>query len=208
MKPLVIGIAGGSGSGKTTLVAHLCGEFGEDKLVVLEHDRYYREPVQSSGSQSDHINYDHPDSLETSLLIAHLEALIAGRPVDLPVYDFITHSRREWTEQVEPRELIVVEGILVLAHAGLRAVMDLRVFVDADSDVRFIRRLRRDTFERGRTVSSVIQQYLKSVRPMHLKYVEPSRQYADLVVPSADDGQALMTEIRSMQRKRISDGAH
>lgn len=183
MNPLVIGIAGGTASGKTT-VAHRFA--AACQALLLSHDRYYVDFPEPRGA-----NFDHPDSLDTPLLVAHLDALRAGRPAALPVYDFPTHRRLAHTESVDPRPVIVVEGILVLADPALRARFDLRVFVDAPDDIRFIRRLRRDVRERGRTVESVIEQYLATVRPMHLTYVAPSRAAADLVLDGTDgvDGQ-------------------
>lgn len=178
MTPLVIGIAGGTASGKTT-VAHRFADRCDALLV--SHDRYYQDFPEPRGA-----NFDHPGSLETPLLVAHLDTLRAGKPAALPVYHFPTHRRLAATETVDPRPVIVVEGILVLADPDLCQRFDLRVFVDAPDDIRFIRRLRRDVAERGRTVESVIDQYLSTVRPMHLAWVAPSRAHADLVLDGTD----------------------
>ncbi len=182
-RPIVVGVAGGTGSGKTTLVRNIVEAVGAANIVVLQHDSYYRDHSDLRFEERARLNYDHPDSLETALFVRHLEQLIAGQPADVPVYDFVTHTRRRETVRVEPARVILVEGILVLAEPGLRALMDIKIFVDTDADVRFIRRLRRDIHERGRSVESVVQQYLDSVKPMHEMFVEPSRRYADIIIP-------------------------
>src|SRR6476646_3133304 len=181
--PLVIGVAGGSGSGKTTVVRRIIESIGDDQVTVLEHDRYYRDRNDLRLEERAALNYDHPDSLETDLLVRHLHELRAGRAVELPTYDFARHARQSATVPVSPRKAIIVEGILIFADAALRDLMDVKVFVDADDDTRFIRRLQRDISERGRTVASVIEQYLGTVKPMHLEFVEPSKRYADIIIP-------------------------
>jgi uridine kinase len=181
--PLVIGVAGGSGSGKTTVVRRIIESIGNDQVTVLEHDRYYRDRNDLRLEERAALNYDHPDSLETDLLVRHLHELRAGRAVELPTYDFARHARQSATVPVSPRKAIIVEGILIFADAALRDLMDVKVFVDADDDTRFIRRLQRDISERGRTVASVIEQYLGTVKPMHLEFVEPSKRYADIIIP-------------------------
>ena len=179
---MVIGICGGTGSGKTT-VSEKIREPLRDRVIYLQHDYYYRDLTHLSMDDRRKVNYDHPDSLETSLLIEHLKALKAGQTIDRPDYDFTIHNRRPQTVRVEPRPVIVVEGILIFESAELRSLMDLKVFVDTDADMRFIRRLRRDIVERGRTPHSVMDQYLATVRPMHLEFVEPSKRYADIIIP-------------------------
>ena len=183
MTPLVIGVAGGSGSGKTTVVRRILEALGDARVPVLEHDRYYRDRNDLRLEERAALNYDHPDSLETDLLVRHLHELRAGRAVELPTYDFARHARQSATVPVSPRKAIIVEGILIFADAALRDLMDVKVFVDADDDTRFIRRLQRDISERGRTVASVIEQYLGTVKPMHLEFVEPSKRYADIIIP-------------------------
>ena len=179
---MVIGIAGGSGSGKTTVVSALVRQLGHDLSVVLAHDRYYRDlSSMAAGARAD-LNFDHPDALETDLLVAHVRDLRDGRSIDAPVYDFSRHVRGERGERVEPRQVLIVEGVLVLTEEALRNLMDLRVFVDTTEHVRFERRLARDVAERGRTPESVRAQYEATVRPMHMRFVEPSRQYANLIV--------------------------
>jgi uridine kinase len=181
--PLVIGVAGGSGSGKTTVVRRIIESIGDDQVTILEHDRYYRDRNDLRLEERAALNYDHPDSLETDLLVRHLHELRAGRPVQVPQYDFARHARQADTETAVSRKAIIVEGILIFADAPLRGLMDVKVFVDADGDTRFIRRLQRDIAERGRTVASVIEQYLGTVKPMHLEFVEPSKRYADIIIP-------------------------
>lgn len=200
--PLVIGVAGGSGSGKTTVVRRIIESIGDDQVTVLEHDRYYRDRNDLRLEERAALNYDHPDSLETDLLVRHLHALRAGCAVEVPAYDFARHARQSVTELAEPRKAIIVEGILIFADAELRKLMDVKVFVDADDDTRFIRRLQRDIAERGRTVSSVIEQYLGTVKPMHLEFVEPSKRYADIIIPLGGYNTVaidmLLTLIRSL----------
>ena len=181
--PVVIGVAGGSGSGKTTVVRRIVDSLGPEHVVVLEHDRYYRERNDLRLEERAALNYDHPDALETSLLVQHVQALKAGQAVDVPLYDFTTHARRSDTQRCQPRRAIIVEGILIFADRALRDAMDIKVFVDADADTRFIRRLQRDVAERGRTMESVIEQYQGTVKPMHFEFVEPTKRYADLLIP-------------------------
>jgi uridine kinase len=181
--PFVIGVAGGSGSGKTTVVRRIVESLGGEHVSLLEHDRYYRDRSDLRLEERAALNYDHPDSLETDLLVSHVEELRAGRAVEKPVYDFARHQREPATVTVHPRRAIIVEGILIFTDAALRRLMDVKLFVDADDDTRFIRRLQRDLAERGRTVTSVIEQYLGTVKPMHLDFVEPSKRYADIIIP-------------------------
>ncbi|MGB2717665.1 MAG: uridine kinase [Vicinamibacterales bacterium] len=182
-RPLVIGVAGGSGSGKTTVVQRIVESIGDAEVTVIEHDRYYRDRNDLRLEERAALNYDHPDSLETDLLVRHIDELRAGRPIEAPTYDFARHARQLVTERILPGRAIIVEGILVFADAALRTLMDIKVFVDTDDDTRFIRRLQRDINTRGRTVHSVIEQYLETVKPMHLEFVEPSKRYADVIIP-------------------------
>lgn len=180
---LVIGIAGGTGSGKTTIADYILESVGAEKISFLPHDAYYRElhnlPVQDRAK----VNFDHPSSLETELLIEHINQLKDGKTIQLPRYDFKTHTRLPATTPIIPHLILVVEGILIFAEPELRKLFDLLIYVDTDADIRFIRRLRRDIEERGRTTESVIQQYLETVRPMHLEFVEPSKRYAHVIIP-------------------------
>lgn len=182
-RPLVIGIAGGTGSGKTTVANVILKRVGAQHLSFLPHDAYYRDLKELSLTERSRINYDHPDSLETDLLVQHITQLRQGLSVELPVYDFTNHSRTIRTVHVEPRKVILVEGILIFYEKSLRDLFDVKIFVDTDADIRFIRRLQRDIVERGRTTESVINQYLNTVRPMHLEFVEPSKRYADVIIP-------------------------
>jgi len=181
--PLVIGVAGGSGSGKTTVVRRILEALGDSRVPVLEHDRYYRDRNDLRLEERAALNYDHPDSLETDLMVRHVHELRAGRSVDAPVYDFARHARKDQTETIDAGRALIVEGILIYTDPDLRKLMDVKVFVDTDDDTRFIRRLQRDIAERGRTVQSVIDQYLGTVKPMHLEFVEPSKRYADIIIP-------------------------
>ncbi len=181
--PLVIGIAGGSGSGKTTVAQSILQRVGPERISFLQHDSYYKDLSGLPPARRAEVNFDHPDSLETSLLIQHIQQLKDGQAVNVPIYDFSTHSRTTQTFTVQPRGVILVEGILIFAEASLRDMFDIKIFVDTDADIRFIRRLQRDIAERGRTTDSVIHQYLTTVRPMHLEFVEPSKRYADIIIP-------------------------
>jgi uridine kinase len=205
MKPFVIGVAGGSGSGKTTVVRTIVESLGDDQVSLIEQDRYYRDRGDLRLEERAALNYDHPDSLENDLLVEHVNALRSGMAVRVPVYDFARHARTDETITVQPRRAIIVEGILIFADPALRRVMDVKVFVDADDDTRFIRRLQRDLSERGRTVASVIEQYLGTVKPMHLEFVEPSKRYADVIIPVGGHNTVaidlLLTLIRSLAQR-------
>jgi uridine kinase len=181
--PLVIGIAGGSGSGKTTVAQEILQRVGPDRIAFLQHDSYYKDLSGLPPVQRAEVNFDHPNSLETELLIEHIATLRDGKPVEVPIYDFSTHSRTTRTFTVQPRRVILVEGILIFAEPALRVMFDVKIFVDTDSDLRLIRRLERDIAERGRTAQSVVKQYQTTVRPMHLEFVEPSKRYADVIIP-------------------------
>lgn len=181
--PIVIGIAGGSGSGKTTVAQEILQRVGPDRIAFLQHDAYYKDLSGLPPAQRVEVNFDHPNSLETELLISHVEKLKQDLPVEVPIYDFSHHSRTDRTYTVRPRRVILVEGILIFVEAALRNICDVKIFVDTDSDIRFIRRLQRDIAERGRTTDTVIKQYISTVRPMHLEFVEPSKRYADVIIP-------------------------
>jgi len=181
--PLVIGIAGGSGSGKTTVAQEILQRVGRERIAFLQHDSYYKDLSVLPPTQRAQINFDHPNSLETELLIQHVASLRDGKAVEVPIYNFSTDSRTSQTFTVQPRRVILVEGILIFTEAALREMFDVKIFVDTDADLRFIRRLERDLAERGRTTESVIKQYQSTVRPMHLEFVEPSKRYADVIIP-------------------------
>lgn len=190
--PLVIGIAGGSGSGKTTVVQTILQRVGADKIALLQHDSYYKDLSRLPAAQHLDVNFDHPNSLETELLIQHIAALRAGQAVEVPIYDFSTDRRTSQTYTLAPKRVILVEGILIFTEPKLREMCDVKIFVDTDADLRFIRRLERDIHERGRTADSVIAQYQRTVRPMHLEFVEPSKRYADIIIPEGGFNTAAM----------------
>ncbi|MDD3949044.1 MAG: uridine kinase [Anaerolineaceae bacterium] len=181
--PFIIGIAGASGSGKTTLSERILEEIGKGKIALLPHDAYYRNQDHRSFEERLKVNYDHPESLETELLIEHIHQLKNGQTVQLPVYDFVHHTRAKEVIQVEPKKLILIEGILIYVEKQLRQLFDMKLYVDTDQDICFIRRLRRDIVERGRTMESVVNQYLQMVRPSFLEFVEPTKRYADVIIP-------------------------
>jgi len=196
-KPIVFGVAGGTASGKTTVARAVLDAVGASKIAYLPHDAYYRDRDDLPFEQRARLNYDHPDSLETKLLVRHIKDLIVGVPVNVPVYDFTTHRRTDDTILVEPAPIILVDGILIFTKRKLRDLMDIKIFVDTDSDVRFIRRLERDMHERGRSLDSVVEQYLDTVRPMHLKFVEPSKRYADIIIPGGGHNRVAMEMVVS-----------
>lgn len=206
MSSFVIGVAGGSGSGKTTVVRKIVESLGLEQVTLLQHDRYYRDRNDLRLEERAALNYDHPESLETNLLVRHVRDLKAGKPVEVPQYDFARYARLSETETFQPRRALIVEGILILADAALRELMDIKVFVDTDSDTRFIRRLQRDVAERGRTMESVIDQYQTTVKPMHLEFVEPSKRYADVIIPLGGHNtvaiELLLTMLRSVANRR------
>jgi len=181
--PLVFGIAGGTGSGKTTIADYILKTVGPEKIVFLPHDAYYRDQTGLTQEERARVNFDHPSSLETELLIEHITKLRNGESIQLPSYDFKTHSRTQETTTIKPQPIIVIEGILIFVEPELRDLFDLKIYVDTDADIRFIRRLKRDIEERGRTTESVINQYLETVRTMHLEFVEPSKRYASVIIP-------------------------
>lgn len=181
--PVVIGIAGGSGSGKTTVLARIIDAFGSDQIAVLDHDAYYQDLADYSPEERETFNFDHPDALETKLMREHLDVLSQGEPIEKPIYDFTTHRRKEETETIEPRPVVIIEGILVLAERELEEAMDIRIYVDTADDIRLMRRIRRDIQERGRSIDGVLRQYERTVRPMHIEFVEPSKRKADIIIP-------------------------
>lgn len=192
-RPLFIAIAGGSGSGKTTIARSVVDLVGRDSVVYLQQDAYYRDQSHLTFEDRTKINYDHPDSIEMELLAAHLQSLRNGQPIERPVYDFSSHTRTDETYTIVPEPAVIVEGILVLADEELRKHFDVRVYIDTEPDVRLIRRLQRDIVERGRTVESVIKQYETTVRPMHYQFVEPSKRYADIIIPEGINTGAIGT---------------
>ena len=193
--PIIVGIAGGTGSGKTTVARSIYDRVGRDRIEWISHDSYYRNFEALSPEERHHINFDHPDSLETELLAKHLDVLTKGSAVEVPIYDFTTHSRKLETQRVEPRKVIIVEGILVLAEPELRRRINIKLFVDTPADIRFMRRLVRDIKLRGRSMESVIEQYVTTVRPMHEEFVETSQRYADLIIPEGGENRVAIDAI-------------
>ena len=203
-KTLVIGIAGGTGSGKTTLMKNIIARFGED-VSVLSHDNYYKRNDHLTFEERSRIIYDEPCALDTSLMVYHLEQLRCGQPIDCPVYDFAQHNRSNETLQIVPKKVIIVEGILIFENEELRNLMDIRIFVDTDADIRLCRRIKRDVNKRGRTLESVIAQYQATVKPMHEKYVEPSKKYANLVVPEGGKNQVALDMIMGRIQRHLEE---
>ena len=199
---LVIGIAGGTGSGKTTLMNNLISQFA-DVVTILSHDNYYKRHDELTYEQRCLLNYDEPDALETDLMARHLDQLRQGQPIDCPVYDFTLHNRSDKTIRIVPKKVIIVEGILIFENKELRDLMDIRIFVDTDADVRLCRRIKRDVTKRGRTLESVLSQYLQTVKPMHERYVEPSKKYADLVVPEGGQNLVALDMIEGRIRRHL-----
>jgi uridine kinase len=201
--PLVIGVAGGTGSGKTTVADEIIRRIDANRLVLVHQDRYYRDLSHLEIDERARQNFDHPDAIEDELMIEHLELLVRGEPAPLPVYDFARHLRTGEIEWVEPKPVILVEGILILAVPGLRRLLDIKLFVDTDPDIRLIRRMGRDLTERGRTPKSIVDQWLETVRPMHLEFVEPSKRYADLVIPEGGFNTVALDLIISRIENRL-----
>lgn len=206
-RPIVIGVAGGSASGKTTVSRRILEHVGQDRIAYVQHDSYYCDDGHLPLSERTKRNFDHPASLETPLLVAHLQALRRGEAVAVPIYDFATYSRLTERRTVVPAPVVLVEGILIFAEAALRDLMDIRIFVDTDPDIRFIRRLTRDISERGRSLDSVVGQYLETVRPMHLEFVEPSKRYANVIVPEGGRNLVAMEMIISRIQKLLDEAA-
>ena len=204
MDTLVIGIAGGTGSGKTTLMKNLITRFG-GAVTVLSHDNYYRRHDELPLEERSQLNYDEPAALETDLMARHLELLRQGQAIDCPVYDFTAHNRSDETVRVEPQPVIIVEGILIFENKALRELMDIRIFVDTDADIRLCRRIKRDVNKRGRTLESVLTQYQQTVKPMHEKYVEPSKHFADIVVPEGGKNMVALDMIMGRIQRHLEE---
>lgn len=198
VKPTIIGVAGGSASGKTTVVKHIIERVGQDNLVVIQHDSYYRDLSHLPFEERKKQNFDHPSSLETELLIRHLKALCEGYSVEMPLYDYARHTRKEETQTIYPHEVILIDGILIFVEPELRNLMDIKIFVDTDDDVRLLRRIRRDIIERERSLEEVLHQYELFVRPMHLEFVEPAKRYADIIIPYGGENEVALEMINAL----------
>jgi len=194
---ILIGLAGGSGSGKTMVTRRLIEQLGSDRVIVVEQDSYYKDLNHLPFAERAAQNFDHPEAIDSELLIHHVQELLHGRTVEIPIYDFTQHMRKRDTRSTGPHDVIVLEGILILDNPRLRKLMDIKVYVDTDADVRFIRRLKRDTKERGRSMESVIEQYERTVRPMHLQFVEPSKRYADIIIPEGGFNEVAIDLMRT-----------
>ncbi len=205
MQPIVVAVAGGTGSGKTTVANEILHRVGAEHIAYIPHDAYYRDLSHLPPAQRAQVNFDHPASLETELFVAHLKELRAGHSVSIPIYDFTTHTRTPEKRVVEPAPVVLVEGILVFAEPELRELFDVKLYVDTDADVRFIRRLQRDIEERGRSVESVCEQYLSTVRPMHLEFVEPSKRYADVIIPEGGFNEVAIAMVAARIRGMLEE---
>lgn len=208
MRQLVIGIAGGTGSGKTSVTNKILDRIhAPENVVVIQHDSYYRDISTYAGKTGDQINFDHPDSLETSLLVHHIKELKAGKLVEQPLYNFATHTRMKETRHLEPKDIVIVEGILIFASEELRDLFDVKLFIDTDADERLLRRLKRDIVERGRSIEMVMNQYVSTVKPMHLEFVEPSKRYADIIIPRGSENTVaidmVVVKIESLLKNTI-----
>lgn len=208
MKPLIIGLAGGTGSGKTTVANRILETLDSERVIVLQHDSYYKDLQMHGGKTPDQINFDHPDSLETDLLIQHLQSLLEGKGYEEPMYNFATYRRMPETKHIEPRNIVIVDGILIFVNKKLRELMDIKIFVDADADERLLRRMRRDILERGRSIESVMQQYLRTVKPMHLEFVEPSKQWADIIIPRGAENLVAIDMVTTKIKAMLTEKEH
>jgi uridine kinase len=202
-RPCILGVAGGTGSGKTTVARAILDAVGEDRIAFIEQDNYYKDVQWRSEAELLHHNFDHPAALDNDLLISHLIALKGGHPVEVPIYDFVRHRRTSRTRRVEPKPVVLLEGILIFIEPALRDLQDFKIYVDTDADLRLIRRLGRDMAERGRTVQDVIRQYLETVRPMHLEFVEPSKRYADIIIPEGGENKEALEIVVAHVRNLI-----
>lgn len=205
MKPLIIGVAGGSGSGKTTVVQHIIDTIGEDDILLIQHDSYYRDLKHLSFEERTEQNFDHPSSLETELMIRHLKALREGYQVEVPIYDFSKHIRKEETRLVEPKKIILVDGILIFTEKELRKLMNIKLYVDTDDDIRLLRRIQRDIVERERELENVLTQYKTHVRPMHLEFVEPTKRYADIIIPHGGENKVALDMVNALIQDRLQN---
>ncbi len=208
MRSIIIGVAGGTGSGKTTVAHRILERVGTEHIAYIPHDAYYKDLSHLPFQERLNFNFDHPEALESSLLVEHLEHLKTGSPVEIPVYDFAQYTRAQRTERIEPAPIVLVEGILIFAEPELRAIFDVKLFVDTDADIRFIRRLKRDVQDRGRSFESVIEQYLRTVRPMHMEFVEPSKRYADVIIPEGGHNHVAIEMVAARIRGLLEEEEH
>jgi len=203
LNPLIIGVAGGSGSGKTTVVRHIINNIGEENILLIQHDSYYRDLKHLPFEKRTEQNFDHPSALETELMIRHLKALNEGYQVEVPIYDFTKHIRKEETRLADPKKIILIDGILIFTEKELRKLMDIKLYVDTDDDIRLLRRIQRDIVERDRKLENVLTQYEKFVRPMHLEFVEPTKRYADIIIPRGGENQVALDMVNALIQDRL-----
>lgn len=206
MEPLIIGVAGGSGSGKTTVVRHIIDTIGEEDILLIQHDSYYRDLKHLPFEERTKQNFDHPSALETELMIRHLKALKEGYQVEVPIYDFTKHIRKDETRLVDPKKIILLDGILIFTEKELRRLMDIKLYVDTDDDIRLLRRIERDIVERDRKLENVLTQYQKHVRPMHLEFVEPTKRYADIIIPHGGENEVALNMVNALIEDRLKQG--
>ncbi|MBS1768899.1 MAG: uridine kinase [Acidobacteria bacterium] len=200
---MIIGICGGTGSGKTTIARAIVDAVGSENVVLVEQDSYYRNLADMPLDDRHHANFDHPDAIDSDLLVNHVKRLKLGQPIDMPIYDMVTHTRSDRVEVIEPRPVVIVEGILIFAERRILELLDVRVFVDTPDDVRLIRRLRRDINERGRTFERTLDQYEKTIRPMHFEFVEPSKRFADVIIPEGGQTDTSVSMLCSLVREKL-----
>jgi uridine kinase len=205
LEPLIIGVAGGSGSGKTTVARHIIDTIGKENILLIQHDSYYRDLGHISFEERTKQNFDHPSSLETDLLIRHLKALKEGYQVEIPIYDFTKHIRKDETQLANPKKIILLDGILIFTEKELRELMNIKIYVDTDDDIRLLRRIQRDIVERDRQLENVLAQYEKHVRPMHLEFVEPTKRYADIIIPRGGENKVAQDMVNALIQDRLQN---
>ncbi|MBX3281814.1 MAG: uridine kinase [Acidobacteria bacterium] len=202
---MIIGICGGTGSGKTTIARAIVDAVGSENVVLVEQDSYYRNLADMPLDDRHHANFDHPDAIDSDLLVNHVKRLKLGQPIDMPVYDMVTHTRSDRVEVIEPRPVVIVEGILIFSERRILELLDVRVFVDTPDDIRLMRRLRRDITERGRTFERTLEQYEKTIRPMHFEFVEPSKRFADVIIPEGGQTDTSISMLCSLVREKLTE---
>ena len=207
MQPLIIGVAGGSGSGKTTVVEHIIDAIGRENVLLIQHDSYYRDLSHMSFEERMEQNFDHPSALETDLMIRHLKMLSNGSSIEIPVYDFKKHVRKDETRHASPRKIILIDGILIFTEQELRRQIDIKLYVDTDDDIRLLRRIKRDIVERDRDLENILEQYQRYVRPMHLEFVEPTKRYADVIIPHGGENEVALDMVIARIEERLADNS-
>jgi uridine kinase len=207
LQPLIIGVAGGSGSGKTTVVEHIIDAIGRENVLLIQHDSYYRDLSHMSFEERTKQNFDHPSALETDLMIRHLKMLSSGSSIEIPIYDFKKHVRKDETRHASPRKIILIDGILIFTEQELRRQIDIKLYVDTDDDIRLLRRIKRDIVERDRDLKNILEQYQRYVRPMHLEFVEPTKRYADVIIPHGGENEVALDMVIARIEERLMDNS-